>query len=107
MTRFLLAISMLVLIVVACMESPLTFAAPPKYERILEVVGGSNSDLSVFFYGSHKVAEGFAVDISMMAAIDPNVWSFSKTTFAVSLGSGWTEVTGGMAFDYTPWMSNM
>jgi len=43
----------------------------------------------------------------MMAAIDPNVWSFSRTAFAVSLGSGWTEVMGGMAFDYTPWVSNM
>jgi len=104
--RFLVAAFLATILVFVELGMPPVFAAT-KYERVLEVVSGSNSDLRVFYYGAHTVAEGLALDISMMAAIDPNVWSFSKTAFAVSLGSGWTEVVSGMAFDYTPFVSNM
>jgi hypothetical protein len=49
---------------------PLTFADAPKYEKVLKIVGGSQSDLRTFTYNGHDVSKRFAVGISMMAAVE-------------------------------------
>lgn len=82
---FALIISMLVWMM------PLTFADAPKYEKELKIVSGSQSDLTTFTYDGHVVSEGFAVSVSMMAAVEPNERSFSRAASAVSLGSGWSK----------------
>jgi hypothetical protein len=88
------------------MIMPLTFAGVTKYEKVLKVVSGSQSDLRTFTYDGHVVSEGFAVSLSMMAPIRPNEPSFSKAAFAVSLGSGWGK---GLPSDpaYEPRVSAM
>ncbi len=92
------------LIMLMCVQMmPLAFADAPKYEKVLKIVSGSQSDLGTFTYGGHTVSEGFAVSISMMAAVEPNEWSFSRGAFAVSLGSSWSEDK----YSYKPRASKM
>jgi hypothetical protein len=93
----------------AQMFFPLAFADAPKYEKVLKVVSGSQSDLTTFTYNGHNVSKGFAVDISMMAAVEPNVWSFSKALFAVSLASAWSETPYpyDVSYSYEPQVSDM
>lgn len=85
---FALITSMIVPIMMPLMM-PLAFADAPKYEKVLKIVSGSQSDLTTFTYNGHVVSEGFAVSASIMAPVEPNVAHFTKVAFAVSLGSGW------------------
>lgn len=79
-------------------------AEAPKYEKPLPVVSGSSSDPRTFTYNGHVVSQGFAVSTSMMAAVEPNEFSFSKAACAVSLsGTGWME--GSYSFE--PWVTSI
>lgn len=98
-----LMIFALIISLSAQMFFPLAFADAPKYEKVLKIVGGVQSDQRVFTYNGHNVSKGFAVGISMMAAVEPNEWSFSKAGFAVSLASGWGEDQ----YSYEPRVSAM
>ena len=45
------------------------------------------------------MSKGFAVSVSMMAAVEPNEWGFSKAAFAVSLGDVWIADSPVQIFD--------
>lgn len=80
------------------------FADAPKYEKPLPVVSGSQSDVRTFTYNGHVVSQGLAVSTSMMAAVEPNEFSFSKAACAVSLSStGWSE---GI-YSFEPWVTSI
>jgi cytochrome c oxidase assembly protein Cox11 len=64
---------------------PLAFADAPKYPKVLKIVSGSQKNLATFTYNDQVVSKGFAVSISMMAAVEPNEESLSKVAFAVPM----------------------
>ena len=101
----LLAFLMIALIALAQIAFPVV--AYVKEERVLQPISGSNVDARTFYWGSHLIADGFAVTTSMDLPAAVKTSTQTRFGFAVGLGDQWEEQIDSYRYRYTPYVDNM
>ena len=107
MQKKIILLTFLMIALIALAQIPFPVVAYVKEERVLQPISGSNVDARTFYWGSHMIADGFAVTTSMDLPAAVKTPTQTRFGFAVGLGDQWEEQIESYQYRYTPYVDNM